>query len=115
DADIARQLFTSNEVNVTPEKIATLNAPAQPLEGAEVQRGTNANFLRRLAERNALHAYVLPGATAGAPSRGFFCSFPEASEQPTLEPLVLLGAKRNVMRFDVDNDAQAAGEYQVHS
>lgn len=115
DSDIARQLFTSDEVNIVPETIASLNAPAQPLEGAEVQRGTNANFLRRLAERNALHAYVLPGATAGAPSRGFFASFPESSQSPTLAPLVLLGAERNVMRFDIDNDAQAAGEYHVQT
>lgn len=115
DAEIARQLFSSEEVNIVPETIATLNAPAQPLEGAEVQRGTNANFLRRLAERNALHAYVLPGEMVGAPSRGFFCSFPESSELPTLAPLVLLGANRNVVRFDIDNNAQAAGEYQVHA
>jgi len=115
DADIARQLFTSAEVNISPETIATLNAPAQPLEGAEVQRGTNASFLRRLAERNALHAYVLPGAVVGAPSRGFFCSFPAGTETPALAPLVLLGAGRNVSSFAVDNDAQGAGEYQVQT
>ena len=36
DSDLARDLFNSDLVNITPETIATLNAPAQPLEGAEV-------------------------------------------------------------------------------
>lgn len=115
DSDLARDLFNSDLVNITPEAIATLNAPAQPLEGAEVQRGTNANFLRRLAERNGLHAYVLPGATVDDESRGFFCSFPEATEQPTLDPLVLLGASRNVMNFDIENDGQTASTYQIQT
>lgn len=115
DSDIARQLFNSEQVNITPENIATLNAPAEPLESTEVQRGTNANFLRRLAERNAFHAYVLPGASVEAESRGFFCTFPESSETPSLDPLVLLGANRNVMNFSVDNDNQAAGEYQIQT
>ena len=113
DSNIATQLFSSDQVNITPENIATLQAPAEPLESTEVQRGTNANFLRRLAERNALHAYVLPGEDVNAESRGFFCSFPESSETPSLDPLVLLGANRNVMNFDVRNDTQAAAEYQV--
>lgn len=115
DSDIARLLFSSDGVNITPENIATLNAPAHALEGTEVQRGTNANFLRRLAERNALHAYVLPGESVSGESRGFFCAFPEPSETPTLPPLILLGANRNVMGFDVQNDNQEAGQYQVHS
>lgn len=113
DSDIATQLFSSDQVNITPENIATLEAPAEPLEATEVQRGTNANFLRRLAERNALHAYVLPGADVNAESRGFFCAFPESSETPSLDSLVLLGASRNVMNFDVQNDTQAAAEYQI--
>ncbi len=115
DADIARQLFNSDLVNITPETIATLNAPAQPLEGAEVQRGTNAGFLRRLAERNGLHAYVLPGATVDAESRGFFCSFPDSTETPSLDPLILLGANRNVMSFEVQNDNQSASTYQIQT
>lgn len=115
DSDIARLLFNSDQVNITPENIASLNAPARPLEDTEVQRGTNANFLRRLAERNALHAYVLPGATVDAESRGFFCSFPESSETPSLDPMILLGADRNVMSFEIQNDNQTAGQYQIQS
>ena len=115
DSDIARLLFNSDLVNITPEDIATLAAPAQPLEGAEVQRGTNAKYLRLLAERNALHAYVLPGEDVKSESRGFFRSFPESSELPALDPLILLGSKRNVMSFDIENDNQSAGAYQVHT
>lgn len=115
DSDIARQLFNSDLVNITPENITTLTAPAQALEGNAVQRGTNANFLRRLAERNALHAYVLPGQSVDGESRGFFCAFPEPSETPTLPPLILLGSNRNVMGFAVQNDNQTAGQYQVQS
>lgn len=115
DSEIARQLFTSEQVSVVPETIAPLHAPADPLEGGTVQRGTNANFLRRLAERNGLHAYVLPGAIVGAPSRGFFCSFPDPTTSPALPPLVLLGAGRNVATFEIDNDSQAAGAYRVQS
>jgi len=115
DADIARLLFSSDAVNISPETIASLNAPAEELESTEVQRGTNANFLRRLAERNGLHAYVLPGATVDDESRGFFRSFPEATEPPTLAPFVLLGADRNVMTFDIENDNQSASTYQVET
>lgn len=115
DSDIARQLFSSEQVAIAAETIDPLSAPAQPLEGTEVQRGTNANFLRRLAERNGLHAYVLPGADVDAESRGFFTSFPEASEQPALKPLILLGADRNVMTFEIENDTQSASTYQIQT
>lgn len=115
DSDIARLLFQSPQVNVVPERIDTFAAPADPVEGGSVQRGTNANFLRRLAERHAVHAYVLPSAMAGVPSRGFFTAFPGATEMPTLPEFVLIGAERNVATFTVDNDNQAAGEYRVET
>ena len=102
DSEIAKQLFdevpqiTSNEIETTP-------APGNN-SSAVVQRGTAMQLLRRLARRQGMHAYVLPGTEPGQ-SIGCFKPFP--TETDGLPPLILLGAERNVAEFNPRNNAQS--------
>jgi hypothetical protein len=111
DHEIAQQIFRNH-----PE-IATTEIDATPSAGGgiapqEHQRSTDIQLLRRLAARNGLHAYVLPGETAGA-SVGLFRALP--SEPGDLPDLVLLGKDRNIASFQVRNDMQSASQVQAFS
>ena len=61
-------------------------------------------LLRRLARRQGMHAYVLPGTEPGE-SIGCFKPFP--TETDGLPPLILLGAERNLAEFNPRNNAQS--------
>ncbi len=67
-----------------------------------VQRGTAMQLLRDLARRHGMFVYVKPGETSGR-SIGVFA-------RPSMEPgaapeLLLLGADRNIHKFNVELDA----------
>jgi len=65
-------------------------------------RGTRMQLLRKLAKRNMMHAYVLPGKRSGK-SIGYFKPFPDKSSG--LTDLVLTGEKRNIESFSVSIDS----------
>jgi hypothetical protein len=102
DSEIARRVFGEYSQFALPRVEDTPPAPA-PLPPEPRRRGTQMQLLRRLARRNDLVCAVLPGATPGA-SFGVFHSTPVFTEKPP--PLVLLGAERNIERFDVQLNAQ---------
>ena len=68
---------------------------------ATVLNDTPIKFLRRLAERNDMFAYVLPGPEPNQ-SVGYFKGLNH--EPADLEPLILLGKDRNISGFNVDRD-----------
>lgn len=111
DHEIATQLFgavaqlASTDVETTP-------AGSTGLPPVEVQRGTEIELLRKLAKRQRMHAYVLPGSEPGA-SVGVFKKFP--TKPDGLPPLVLLGPDRNVATFNVKNDAQQPSDVEAYS
>ncbi len=97
DSEIASRIFgdypeiASTEIEDTPAPPA-----AQPPEMR--RRGTDMQFLRRLARRNDFACGVAPGAQPSS-SIGIFHTRPVFSDQPP--PLVLLGRDRNIETFDV--------------
>jgi hypothetical protein len=101
DDEIAAQIFeqfaqiAATDIESTPA--ASVSPPP-----AVVQRGTAMQFLRFLAKRQGMHAYVLPGSSPGQ-SLGCFKAFP--IRPGGLPPLILLGADRNLADFDTRNDA----------
>ena len=102
DHEIASQLFGEVE-QITSTEIETTPAPGNN-SPTVIQRGTAMQLLRRLARRQGMHAYVLPGTEPGQ-SIGCFKPFP--TETDDLPPLILLGAERNVSEFNPTNNAQA--------
>ncbi len=108
DDEVAADLF-GRFTEIASTDIEDTPAPAADLPPIVVQRGTAIQILRRLARRHGMHAYVLPGASAGH-SVGVF---KRLSVAPTgLPPLVLLGADRNVDSFNVTNNAQRPARVQ---
>ena len=102
DHEIASQLFGEVE-QITATEIETTPAPGNN-SPAVVQRGTAMQLLRRLARRQGMHAYVLPGTEPGQ-SIGCFKPFPTQTDG--LPPLILLGTERNVSEFNPSNNAQS--------
>jgi hypothetical protein len=105
DDQIARKLFQS-----IPEIASVQTDSVPPLDGnlevVRVQRGTAMQYLRRLAKRRDMHAYVLPGETPGK-SIGMFKKFPTTKDG--LPDMILTGTGRNIGRFDAKNLATQAG------
>ena len=102
DHEIAEQLF--DQVSQIAEKQID-TTPAPPNNAPSVtQRGTEIQVLRSLAERQGMHAYVLPGASPGQ-SIGCFKQLPDTLS--SLPDLVLLGPDRNVSEFNAQQDAQS--------
>lgn len=97
DSDIASRIFgdypeiASTEVEDTP-------APPASQQPEMRRRGTDMQFLRRLARRNNFACGVAPGAQPSS-SIGIFHTRPVFSDEPP--PLVLLGRDRNIETFDV--------------
>ncbi len=102
DHQIARQLFEEVKQIKSPAEIEDTPAPGNN-SPTVLQRGTAMQLLRRLARRQGMHAYVLPGTEPGE-SIGCFKPFP--TETDGLPPLILLGAERNVSEFNPRNNAQ---------
>ena len=102
DHEIASQLFGEVE-QITATEIETTPAPGNN-SPVVVQRGTAMQLLRRLARRQGMHAYVLPGTE---PGQSIGCFKPFSTETDGLPPLILLGAERNVAEFNPRNNAQS--------
>jgi hypothetical protein len=93
DADVARQLFTRYGFGVGADSIEA-TAPTRARDrGSIVQRGTDAELLRRLAQRNGYEWHLEPGTGAVTPgthpSTGvtghFHAPRPQGPAQPDLE------------------------------
>lgn len=99
-ASLVRGLI--EEPGLTARVSSSLPDAGSALDRWIVQRGTNMQLLRQLAQRFGMFAYVEPGATPGQ-SVGVF--EPPAAGDDGLPDLVLLGDARNIARFDAEFDA----------
>jgi hypothetical protein len=108
DHEIAEQLL-DQVPQIAEKQIETTPAPPNGAPSV-TQRGTEIHILRSLAERQGMHAYVLPGSRPGQ-SIGCFKKLPETPSR--LPDLVLLGPDRNVAEFDAQQDAQAPAKVTV--
>ncbi|HEX5707544.1 MAG TPA: hypothetical protein VFX96_09630 [Pyrinomonadaceae bacterium] len=110
DSEIAASMFSDTaQLSGPPDIEDTPPQPDNPAR-ASVQRGTRIQLLRALARRHHMHAYVLPGAQPGA-SIGAFRSFPAAIDG--LAPLIFVGDKRNLERFDPRTDARRPADVRA--
>src|SRR5688572_32310420 len=111
DHEVATELFGDVET-ISSTDIETTPPAPDGLTPTEMWRGTQMALLRRLARRQGMHAYVLPGDQPGA-SIGAFKKLPrDPGDLPTL---VLLGPDRNVHTFNVTNDAQSPSRVEAHA
>ncbi len=110
DHEIAEELFDIPQIAST--EIETTPAPTSSTEIAVVQRGTAMQLLRSLAQRQGLHAYVLPGASPGE-SIGCFKRF--TTEPGDLPVLTLTGPERNLGSFSPREDAQRPARVTTYS
>jgi len=109
DHEVAEQLFS--EV----ERIAAIDAETTPahaggLPPTIVQRGTAMQILRSLAQRQGMHAYVLPGEDPGQSIGCFKRLSTTAGDIPTL---VVLGSERNVTGFNLTHNAQSPAQVRA--
>jgi len=109
DHEIAKQLFqdTDHIASTDIEKTLPLVGDIPPVE---IQHGTQMQILRKLAKRQGMHAYVLPGDSPGK-SIGCFKSFPIRTDG--LPSLVLLGPNRNLDKINPKNDAQSPSTFKA--
>lgn len=98
-SDIASQLFSEFGFSADVDAVS---AAGGALERYIVQRGTPAQLLREQARRHGKYFYVQPGAEPGS-SVGLFKT-PDLTSAGYPE-LLLMGAKRNINKFDVEYDA----------
>ncbi len=111
DHEIASQVYRDTQQidSVDVERSLPCTCGITPVE---IQRGTRMALLRRLARRQGMHAYVLPGADPGK-SIGAFKKLPTRADG--LPEMVLLGPDRNIASFNVANDAQRPANVQSFS
>ena len=109
DHEIADQLFGAI-AQIAATDVETTPAPTGTSTSSVVQRGTEIQILRSLAERQGMHAYVLPGPNPGE-SVGCFKKFPTKADG--LPPLILLGPDRNVETFLGKEDSQSPARIEV--
>lgn len=102
DHEIASAIYGAAE-HISNTDIDDASKPGvDPFPWAEYYLGTEMQLLRKLAERQSMHAYVLPGTKPGE-SIGVFKPFP--TQPDGLPPLVLLGQDRNIVSFEAKEDS----------
>jgi hypothetical protein len=111
DHEIARQLFTDSAQihSLDVQDSLPCSCTGTP---HEVQRETKMQLLQRLARRQGMHAYVLPGDRPGE-SIGCFRKFP--TRAGGLPELVLLGPERNIVSFNISSNAASPANVQGFS
>jgi hypothetical protein len=110
DDQIATQIFEQVS-QLACTDVDTVPAASNPGHDTTVLRGTEAELLQQLAQRQHMHAYVLPGPNPGQ-SIGCFKRDPDPNRHFGLTPLVLTGAGRNMFQFESDNPAGQTAVFQ---
>ena len=98
-SDIASQIFSEFGFSADVDSVV---AAGGSLERYVVQRGTPAQLLREQARQHGMYFYVAPGTEPGS-SVGMFKT-PDLTTADYPE-LLLMGAERNINKFDVQYDA----------
>ena len=111
DHEVAEQLF-GGAPQIASTGVETTPPPNDSLPHKQIQRGTEMDVLRRMARRQGMHAYVLPGRDPGA-SIGVFRRF--ATKPDGLPPLILTGPDRNLASFTARLDSQRPGTVESQS
>jgi hypothetical protein len=109
DTEIVREIFDQS-THIASTDIASI--PSNPKMPVVVQKGTPMQVLRVLAKLHGMHAYVLPGKRPGE-SIGCFKPFPTQTDG--LDPLILMGEKRNISTFSVKNEASRPAMFTASS
>lgn len=112
DHEIASSIYNGADHIDSTDVDQDTPPPAGGLPPVEFQRGTEMAVLRRLARRQGMNAYVLPGKEPGK-SVGVFKSLPEAPDG--LAAMVLLGPERNVATFAAQQDSQSPATVEAQS
>jgi len=112
DHEIASSIYRAAEHIGSTDVDRNTPPPAGGLPPVEFQRGTELQVLRRLAGRQGMYAYVLPGKAPGE-SIGVFKPLPE--EPDGLPDLVLLGPDRNVAAFAAREDSQSPATVEAQA
>lgn len=102
DSDIAREIL--GEYDLEP-KVERTEPTARELEAPVIQHGTDAQFLRKLANRNGYVFYVETNPRGERREGHFHPPRLEAADQPMLH--VSAGPNANVTSFDVRFDMTA--------
>jgi len=111
DHEIARQVLNDvSQINsLDIEDSLPCSCTGTP---EEIQRESKMHLLQRLARRQGMHAYVLPGDSPGE-SIGCFRKFPTSPGD--LPELILLGPDRNIVSFNISSNAQSPASVQGFS
>lgn len=111
-SDVATALFNEADLGGSVEVEDT---GVQPDPSAIIQgNGTAMQLLRSLTRMHPdFYAYVLPGSEPGA-TDCFFKRLPTTAD-PDLPELVLTGRDRNISRFDIQRNADAAAVHETES
>jgi hypothetical protein len=111
DHEIAAELFEKAGIHHRDIDQPT-PPPAGGLVPDEFQNSSAMHVLRKIAARQGMHAYVLPGKDPGA-SVGVFKRLP--TQVDSLPPLVLLGANRNFDTWTAMQDHQLPASVEAYS
>ncbi len=111
DDQIATQIYGAVD-QIASTDIDTAQAPANPAFDSTVLRGTQMQVLQQMARRQHMHAYVLPGDSAGA-SVGCFKLDPDPGKDFGLASMVALGTGRNIFGLHSDTSASGAGIFRT--
>lgn len=111
DDQIATQIYGAVD-QIASTDIDTAQAPANPAFDSTVLRGTQMQVLQQMARRQHMHAYVLPGDSAGA-SVGCFKLDPDPDKDFGLASMVVLGTGRNIFNLHSDTSANGAGIFRT--
>lgn len=98
DHEIVEQIFNDFGDYIASKQVDKTPVSGTGLEPLVVQRGTTMELLRKLARRQGVHVYLLPGENPGE-SIGCFKTYPTSGDG--LPPLILLGEKRNLDQLKV--------------
>ena len=99
DSEIAREIYSKavRDGILGSCDIKDTGSESQPINF----RGTRMQLLRKLAKRNRMHAYVLPGKT---PGKSIGCFKPYSETLSGLADLVLSGEDKNIEGIKVNID-----------
>lgn len=109
DDEAASQIF-DQAPQIASMEIDAADAPSNPGFTKTVLRGTQMEFLQRLAKRQHMHAYVTAGSSPGQ-SVGHFKKDPDPKKDYGLAPMVLLGTDVNIFSFHSTSKAGQAATF----
>lgn len=110
DDQIAEQIY-DQVPQIASTDIDSVTAPSNPGFNTTMLRGTQMEFLKQLAKRQHMHAYVACGSSPGQ-SIGCFKFDPDPTKDYGLAPMVLLGGGMNLFSFESETTVGQTAAFQ---